>query len=191
MDSMFNGCSSLQNIGVEGWDVSKVTNMDSMFSGCSSLQSIGVEGWDVSKVTNMYHMFSGCSSLQSIGVEGWDVSKVTNIEDIFFGCSSLKVLDLSGWELVSCKRINNLGLYNFSPATLKLGPGFFKCPATKVGLGFSKWVDTSVRESLVTNSYDRKTNGLPDLTLTLSKQTKAVLSEDDIATMTTKGYIIA
>ena len=191
MNSMFNGCSSLQSIGVEGWDVSKVTNMNSMFNGCSSLQSIGVEGWDVSKVTNMNSMFNGCSSLQSIGVEGWDVSKVTNIEDIFFGCSSLKVLDLSGWELVSCNRINNLGLYQFNPTTLKLGTGFFKCPTTKVGLGFSSWVDASVKESLVTNSYDRKTNGLPDLTLTLSRQTKAVLSEDDIATMTTKGYIIA
>ena len=188
---MFNNCSSLQSIGVEGWDVSKVTSMAYMFNNCSSLQSIGVEGWDVSKVTDMHRMFYKCSSLQNIGVEGWDVSKVTDIEDIFYGCSSLKVLDLSGWELVSCKRIANLGQYNFSPTTLKLGPGFFKCLATKVGLGFNTWVDASVRESLVTNSYDRKTNGLPDLTLTLSSKTKAVLSKDDIAKMTAKGYIIA
>ena len=188
---MFSNCSSLQSIGVEGWDVSKVTSMAYMFSNCSSLQSIGVEGWDVSKVTDMHRMFYKCSSLQNIGVEGWDVSKVTDIEDIFYGCSSLKVLDLSGWELVSCKRIANLGQYNFSPTTLKLGPGFFKCLATEVGLGFNTWVDASVRESLVTNSYDRKTNGLPDLTLTLSSKTKAVLSKDDIAKMTAKGYIIA
>ena len=191
MNSMFYGCSSLQSIGIEGWDVSKVTNMNSMFYGCSSLQSIGVEGWDVSKVTNMHRMFYKCSSLQSIGIEGWDVSKVTDIEDMFYGCSLLKVLDLSGWELVSCNRITNLGQYNFSPTTLNLGPGFFKCLATEVGLGFNTWVDASVRESLVTNSYDRKTNGLPDLTLTLSSKTKAVLSKDDIAKMTAKGYIIA
>ncbi len=191
LDYMFYNCSSLQSIGVEGWDVSKVTSMAYMFYNCSSLQSIGVEGWDVSKVTSMHRMFYKCSSLQSIGVEGWDVSKVTDIEDMFYGCSLLKVLDLSGWELVSCKRIANLGQYNFSPTTLKLGPGFFKCLATKVGLGFNTWVDASVRESLVTNSYDRKTNGLPDLTLTLSSKTKAVLSKDDIAKMTAKGYIIA
>ena len=191
MDNMFSGCSSLQSIGVEGWDVSKVTSMDNMFSGCSSLQSIGVDGWDVSKVTNMDRTFYKCSSLQSIGVKGWDVSKVTNMEDIFYGCSSLKVLDLSGWELVSCNRLTDLGKYNFNPTTLKLGTGFFKCPATKMGLNFSSWVDASVKGSLVTNSYDRKTNGLPDLTLTLSSKTKAVLSEDDIAAMTAKGYIIA
>ena len=34
-------------------------------------------------------------------------------------------------------------------------------------------------------------NGLPDFTLSLSEETKAVLTEDDIATITAKGYIIA
>ena len=188
---LFTECNKIKSVELNNLAISQNTTLAYMFNNCSSLQSIGVEGWDVSKVTDMHRMFYKCSSLQNIGVEGWDVSKVTDIEDIFYGCSSLKVLDLSGWELVSCKRIANLGQYNFSPTTLKLGPGFFKCLATKVGLGFNTWVDASVRESLVTNSYDRKTNGLPDLTLTLSSKTKAVLSKDDIAKMTAKGYIIA
>ena len=139
----------------------------------------------------MSNMFSGCSSLQSIGVDGWDLSKVTNMSNMFSGCSSLQVLDLSGWILESCVNIDFLGQYNFNPTTIKLGSGFFKCPATKVNLSFIKWTDASVRESLVVNSYDRKANGLPDLTLTLSVNTKNVLSEDDIATITAKGYIIA
>ena len=84
-----------------------------------------------------------------------------------------------------------LGEYNFHPKTLKLGVGFFKCPATKASLYFIRWTDASVKESLVVNSYDRKANGLPDFTIRLSKETKAVLSEDDIAAMTAKGYIIA
>ena len=162
-----------------------------LFTECNKIKSVELNNLAISQNTTLDYMFYNCSSLQSIGVEGWDVSKVTDIEDMFYGCSLLKVLDLSGWELVSCKRIANLGQYNFSPTTLKLGPGFFKCLATKVGLGFNTWVDASVRESLVTNSYDRKTNGLPDLTLTLSSKTKAVLSKDDIAKMTAKGYIIA
>ena len=191
MYGMFSGCSSLQSLNIEGWDVSKVTDMYGMFSGCSSLQSLNIEGWDVSKVTSMYGMFSGCSSLQSLNIEGWDVSKVTSMNQMFHGCSSLQSLDLSGWNLESCKNIDYLGQYNFIPKTLKLGTGFFKCPATKASLHFTTWTDASVKESLVVNSYDRKANGLPDFTLTLSKQTKAVLSEDDIAAMTAKGYIIA
>ena len=191
MTQIFFRCTSLQSLNIEGWDVSKVTDMSKMFSSCTSLRSLSIGGWDVSKVTNMSNMFSSCTSLRSLSIEGWDVSKVENMNQIFYGCSSLQSLDLSGWNLESCKNIDYLGQYNFIPKTLKLGTGFFKCPATKASLHFITWTDASVKESLVVNSYDRKANGLPDFTLTLSKQTKAVLSEDDIAAITAKGYIIA
>ena len=119
------------------------------------------------------------------------MSKVTNMNQMFYGCSSLQSLDLSGWNLESCENMDYLGQYNFDPKTLKLGTGFFKCPATKSSLFFSRWADASVKESLVVNSYDRKANGLPDFTITLHANTKKVLTEDDIAAMTAKGYIIA
>ena len=162
-----------------------------MFFRCASLQSLSIEGWDVSKVTNMRGMFSNCTSLQSLSIGGWDVSKVTDINNIFYYCSSLQSLDLSGWNLESCENMDYLGVNNFDPKTLKLGTGFFKCPATKSSLSFSRWADASVKESLVVNSYDRKANGLPDFTITLHANTKKVLTEDDIAAMTAKGYIIA
>lgn len=162
-----------------------------LFQGCDKISSLALNNLGISKNVTLERMFSSCSSLQSLSIEGWDVSKVTSMNQIFYGCSSLQSLDLSGWNLGSCKNIDYLGQYNFIPKTLKLGTGFFKCPATKAILYFTTWTDASVKESLVVNSYDRKANGLPDFTLTLSKQTKAVLSEDDIAAMTAKGYIIA
>ena len=135
-------------------------------------------------------MFSGCASLQSIDLSGWDVSNVKNIQDLFWGCKKLNSIDLSGWVLKSCTVMNNIG--DYSPLkTIKLGTGFFNCPATKTILNYPAWTDASVKESLVVNSYDRKANGLPDFTLTLHANTKKVLSEDDIAAMTAKGYIIA
>ena len=188
---LFHGCNKISSLDLNTLDISKNVTLNQMFFDCSSLQSLSIEGWDVSKVTSMNQMFAGCSSLQSLNIEGWDVSKVENMNQMFFSCSSLQSLDLSGWNLESCENIDYLGQYNFSPKTLKLGTGFFKCPATKASLHFPTWTDASVKESLVVNSYDRKANGLPDFTLTLSKQTKAVLSEDDIAAMTAKGYIIA
>ena len=159
--------------------------------GCNKIQSLDLNNLDLSKNVNLRNMFSGCSSLQSLSIEGWDVSNVTDMNNMFFGCSSLQSLDLSGWNLESCEYIDYLGQYNFSPKTLKLGTGFFKCPATKASLHFPAWTDASVKESLVVNSYDRKANGLPDFTITLHANTKKVLTEDDIAAMTAKGYIIA
>ena len=119
------------------------------------------------------------------------MSKVTDMNNMFFQCYSLQSLDLSGWNLERCENMDYLGQYGFDLKTLKLGIGFFKCPATKASLNFTKWTDASVRESLVVNSYDRKANGLPDFTITLHANTKKVLTEDDIAAMTAKGYIIA
>ena len=76
--------------------------------------------------------------------------------------------------------------------TIELGKNFFKMPATSISFEYNEsWIDQSVRTSLVTNLYDRNANGLPDLTLKLHANTKKVLSEDDIAVMTAKGYIIA
>ena len=45
--------------------------------------------------------------------------------------------------------------------------------------------------SLVTNLYDRVTAGLNTLTLNLSANTKAALSDEQKAYITSKGYTIA
>lgn len=190
MAALFQSCHNLKSIDVNAWDVSNVVNFTYTFSACKSLQSIDLSDWNVSKATTLNNMFSNCSSLQSIDLSGWDVSNVKNINDLFWNCKSLQSIDLSGWVLESCTVMDHIG--DYTPLkTIKLGPGFFKCPATKTSLNYSGWTDASVKESLVVNSYDRRANGLPDFTIRLSKETKAVLSEDDIAAMTAKGYIIA
>lgn len=42
--------------------------------------------------------------------------------------------------------------------------------------------------SLVTNSYDRATNGLPNITVKLHANTYAYLTDEHKATMVAKGY---
>lgn len=77
-------------------------------------------------------------------------------------------------------------------SSLTLGKNWFKAEFMPVNFyTLSKWNKESVRLSLVTNSYDRKANGLTDKTITLHANVKKLLSEDDIAAMTAKGYIIA
>ena len=97
-----------------------------------------------------------------------------------------------GWNL--CK-VKKLSIFDFDTniETLKLGEGFFSSPyITEVSFKLlGRWKNDSVKLSLVTNLFDRKANGLPDLTLTLHANTKKVLSEDDMAAITAKGYIIA
>lgn len=77
--------------------------------------------------------------------------------------------------------------------SLILGPNFFKTSKTTF-LDFSsctKWTNDTVVTSLVTNLYDRVTAGLNTLTLKLSSSTKAALSDEQKAYITSKGYTIA
>ena len=49
----------------------------------------------------------------------------------------------------------------------------------------------SLIDTLITYSYDRATAGYSTCTVTLSANTKALLTEDEIAQMTAKGYTLA
>ena len=197
MRSMFNSCSSLTSLDVSNFDTSNVTDMRSMFNSCSSLTSLDVSNFDTSNVTDMADMFMNLDSLRSLNISNFDTRKVIiltgNIN--FISSSSLLTLDMSG-DNFTLENVTSFGrglLNTPKLRTLKLGKNFFKTheSVTSLSLSYQYWTDSSVKLSLVTNLYDRKANGLPDLTLTLHDNTKKVLSEDDIATITAKGYIIA
>lgn len=220
LSQMFCGCTSLTKVDMAGWgwDTSKVTNMNAMFSSCTSLTEINLKGLDTSNlmyiestfygckaltsldlmtldtrnVISLYSTFSGCSSLTSLDLGTWDTSKVTRFYFTFYNCTSLTSLDLSSWDMGSVTNLYEPFLNCAKLATLLLGPNFFKMQVSSINFsGLSAWKDDSVQTSLVTNLYDRKTNGLSTFTLRLHANTKAVLSDADKATITSKGYTIA
>ena len=219
MFEMFFNCPSLTSLDLTGLDTSAVTNMGEMFSGCSSLTSLDLTGLDTSAVTNMYRMFNGCSKLTSLDVTGFDTSAVTKMDSMFFSCSSLTSLDVTGFDTSAvidmggmfsvCSSLTSLDLSSFdtsavtsmnrmfykssSLTSLILGPNFFKTPTvTSVDFSYcTQWTNDTVVTSLVTNSYDRATAGLSTMTLKLSANTKAALTDEQKAAITAKGYTIA
>ena len=154
-------------IGLTVADASSITDMSRMFYSCSSLTSLDLTGLDTSAVTSMASMFFYCRGLTSLNLSGFDTSAVTNMASMFQACSGL--------------------------TSLILGPNFFK--SSKVtDISFSdctKWTNDTVVTSLVTNSYDRATAGLKTMTLKLSTNTKAALTDEQKAAITAKGYTIA
>ena len=195
MSGMFFGCSALTSLDVSKWDTSNVTNMSGMFFGCSALTSLDLSKWNTSNVTNMSDMFENINSMQSLNISNFDTRKASFRGGYgFMSSSSLRSLDMSGDNFTLENTTNwNRGIRTPQLRTLKLGKNFFKTheSITSLSLSYQYWTDSSVRLSLVTNLYDRRANGLPDLTLVLHANTKKVLTEDDIAAMTAKGYIIA
>lgn len=49
----------------------------------------------------------------------------------------------------------------------------------------------SLIDSLITYSYDRASNGMVTATIQLSANTKALLTEEEIAQITNKGFTIS
>lgn len=61
---MFEGCNSLTNLDVSGWNTAKVTNMHWMFLNCVNLTTIyASSSFVVEQVTDSEGMFSGCPRL--------------------------------------------------------------------------------------------------------------------------------
>ena len=122
---------------------------------------------DTSEMTSMAGMFNNCEKSLSFDLSSFDTSAVTNMGEMFTYCSRL--------------------------ASLLLGPNFFKT-STVTSIDFSPctaWVGDTVVTSLVTNSYDRAAAGLGTLTIKLSNNTKAALTDEQKAAITAKGYTIA
>ena len=219
MSEMFHRCRSLTSLDLSSFDTSAVTDMSAMFSECSALTSIDLSNFDTHAVTNMNFMFDSCLSLTSLDLSGLDVSGVKNISYMFRDCRSLAYLDLSNlnfssieimyYTFFNCLSLVSLDLSNFDTSavisivypflacnsliSLLLGPNFFKTSAV-TNIDFSscsKWTNETVVTSLVTNSYDRAAAGLNTLTLKLHAKTKAALTDEQKATITSKGYTIA
>lgn len=193
MFAMFQVCSSLKELDVSNFDTSKSTSLGYMFYACSALTALDVSNFDTRAIKSMRFMFSKCSSLTALDLSNFDTSTTTTMEAMFDGCSSLTSLDLSNFDTSAIEKIENMFNGCNSLTSLLLGPNFFKTSAVTI-IDFSscyKWTNETVVTSLVTKSYDRAAAGLNTLTIKLHANTKAALTDEQKATITSKGYTIA
>lgn len=208
MSTMFKECS-VKDIDLRAWNVENVTIMNNMFESATT-EVINLTDWNAVKCTNMFNMFAYCTHIKTIyglstlvkaacqraptfyrfpaidlDLSGWDTSGLKWL-DLAFYMSSIGTVDCSGdgWNNVN---VSNWYRFLEDAKQFKLGKNFFNIPLID-SITITSYV---AKEYLVEGSYDRKSNGLVDLTLNLNRQIKNELTESDIATMTAKGYVIA
>ena len=92
----------------------------------------------------------------------------------FSGCTSLQ------FALIKNIGKSTLTTYDFSGATV-WGENSDEIPDAR----------QSLIDSLITYSYDRASNGMETATIKLSATTKALLTEEEIAQITNKGFTIS
>jgi hypothetical protein len=149
---------------------SKATKMPNYFYYCGSLREISLKG--TSNVTSYNTTFNSCTLLKII--HEIDFFSATDVNGVFYNCKTLsfaKILNLGK---------SSLATYDFSGAT-NWGVATTDIPDAK----------QSLIDSLITYSYDRASNGMSTATIKLSATTKALLTEEEIAQITNKGFTIA
>ena len=199
MSYMFQNCKNLTTVPY--FNTSNVTDMNSMFYNCISLTS--VPEMDTSNVTNMSDMFSFCNSLTS--VPSFNTSNVTNFNSLFRNCTSLTTIEGISFKSFSDSTMNRDYMFGSRPNS-SIRKAVFKdigYQSTAVQFNASRIINWGVNsdeiqdarqsliDSLITYSFDRASAGYPTCEITLSTNTKALLTEDEKAQITAKGFTIA
>ena len=193
MDCMFENCSSLTS--VPAFNTIKVTNMEHMFNGCSSLTS--VPAFNTSNAESMTSMFQGCSNIKS--VPEMDTSNAKHMYGIFDGCSSLTTIEGISYKSYVESSIGRNTNSSIRKAVFKdIGyqstvVKFNTSNITNWGVNTSEIPDArqSLIDSLITYSFDRLSAGYPTCEITLSSNTKALLTSDEVSQITAKGFTLA
>ena len=90
------------------WNVSLVEDFSHLFENKQSLsQTESLEGWDVSRATDMSFLFQGCRQWNGNSLRDWNVAKVRNFEGMFHGATHFNG-NLEKWQthsVTSMKRM--------------------------------------------------------------------------------------
>lgn len=171
---------------------SNTTNMTHMFYFCGNINLNEIPEMDMSNVTDVTYMFYYTPGVKKL--PNMNCSKVTSFYGFTFDSNNLESM---GW--IDCDSCTNVsGIMNSSMRKLTYLGGFRNLgKASSVsgtnGSSFLNYAPNLTYESVmnvINGLYDRASAGLSVLTLKLHANHLAMLSEDDIAIATNKGWTI-
>ena len=160
-----------------------------MFYGCELLTTI--PQLVTSNATNMSYMFYGCKLLTTI--PQLDTGKVMDMSNMFYSCKLLESL-----PLLNCQSVTSMSnFFGYSDILDKLVDlGGFKDlgkPSSVNGTN-SRFLDNApnlTHESLmnvINNLYDRKSNGLSNMSIKFGTTNLNKLSDEEKAIAINKGW---
>lgn len=183
---MFYGASSL--LFVPNLSLPKAISTENMFTN-SGVRKVG--DIDIPNATVTLQMFSQASKITHIGAINSPMAK--NMNYTFISCPNLKSVksidigSVTGASGFMSSSILFICMKNLGKSTLTT----YDFSSASVWGTDSEENRQSLIDSLITYSYDRASNGMATATIKLSANTKALLTEEEIAQITAKGFTIS
>ena len=117
MNHVFYNCYKLTSVDdIFDWNVQNVTAFNSMFEKCSSLQQLDLSGWKADGVIAIGYMFRGCSKLTNINIGGLRTPELIHYAELFARCSKLTSIDISGLDASFGPEFNETNGYDMRDA---------------------------------------------------------------------------
>lgn len=223
----FLDSTKLKYLDTRNWNTSNLTELVFDNAGLQGINIVGIENWDVSKVTTLYRAFRcvvfsepvidlrnwNTESLKILNnsfmirsnvylnLEGWNTKNVTEAVACF-STNNLTKLNIVGWDFSNCTRVT----YFLDGHNLTTCVGDYTIDevienniSTLIGLKVSFTIAGGWHYPTMLNRASLRAiiNGLADLTgqtaqtLTLGATLTAKLTEEDIAIATNKNWTLS
>lgn len=188
-DDFFNGCCRLIDAGNLPFEL--FSSCLRTFQYCRALTKL--PPLNMINNTSLWYTFYFCDSLVELHIT--NSNKVTYYSNAFNGDKNLayiNAIDMSSASnsssmFASCSNLLFCLIKNVGKSALT---SFQFQGATNWGTDGEE-NRQSLIDSLITYSYDRASAGMATATITLSPNTKALLTEEEIAQITAKGFSLA
>lgn len=202
----FEYCSGLTEVvNFETSSPSGITTIEGTFRGCKALKKIDIAHWDTSLVENTNNTFYGCGALEELVIPENLGHLCTSWSYFLADCTALKTItgsislkgaksSVSSGGITGYTLLSNLRKFNIRDIGYTSG-----CTSFDVhylgnwGVNTDEIPDArqSLFDSLITYSFDRTSAGYSTCAIKLSKTTFALLTDDEKAQITAKGYTVA
>ena len=171
------------------FDTSKVTNMSNMFYDCKELANIPL--FDTSKVTDMSYFLYNTYKIRAI--PQLDTSSVTNMNSMFYSSYIVTIPELD------CSSVTTFqNMFNSSGNDKLVNVGGFKnlgmqstCTPGSYFMRYSQYLTHESMLNIVNGLYDRASAGYSVVKLTFHANALALLSDEEKAIATNKGWTLA
>lgn len=97
-NSAFRGCTQLETIILDGWDVRTSSQLRDFFSNSNSLKTVSLKNCNMPNIVTVEGLFYNDKVLENVYMPGFVKDKCRSIRSIFKECYKLKNIDISGWN---------------------------------------------------------------------------------------------
>ena len=187
----YSAVTTNRTIDFSSWDVSNVTTTFNMFNYAYNFTNINLSNWNTTKFEIITSMFYGCEKLKEIDLSTWNTNNIKNLGFLFYNCNKITTIDLSSFDLANVTNMANM-FYNCRALTdLQLPDLGHNQSCTELDLTPCSALTKDSVLYLFNNAFDRTAAGYSEtFIIRLHSNTKALLSEDEIAIATNKGFTV-